>query len=440
MTRAFILLICVITVSCIGWTAVAAGVSLKNVLLYGATTGLILQAVLGRRPKMQVPAVQVCFGVLLGYAVLSTYVVGAIGHFPRYNVMGAVQALKASLIDWMVYFVVFFYGCRTAADAAKVMRVMLIALGVAQLVTLWNAVGLPEIGRSVIGMEDGARVNGFFGHANETGTMIATLLPAYVVAVLEARGRKKLFWAALLGASITVLFATMSRGAIVALLLGVLWGAVMCRKYISFTRTIKYSLLAAAVATPVLLFAGSGYIAGLMARFAGFSSGNVADVSSGRTIIWQQAFDVLSQNPVYFISGVGWNTWFSSGLMNLGAHNQYLQLYFELGLVGLFSYVLLLGSIVRAPLQALRVAPSQQRSMLVSFVFSVLILAVGLLFSSLGVPWGFLWIFFALSLRQVVEIPEWQRLTGTASASPSVRAPMPTMIAARSARKASGAF
>ena len=434
MIKVLGLLICVLTASCIGWNVVVAGLSIKNLLLYVAVTGLVMQSVLGRRPKASLPVLPVCFAVLLGYAILTMCIVGSSGHLPRYNVVGAVRSLKATLIDWILCFFVMFYGTRTAEDAAKLMRILLGTMGVAQLITLWDAVGLPHIGQGVIGMDSDTRVAGFFGHANETGTLIATVLPAYVVLVLQSRGPKKIFWSVLLGASVTVLIATMSRGAIVGLLVGALWAAMLCRNYISFTRAMKNALIAAAIAAPILLIAGGTYVDGLIERFTGVSTVSASDVSSGRTIIWAQAYEALSANPMYFLTGVGWYTWFFSG-MELGPHNQYLSIYFELGLIGLLSYLVIIWTIARAPLQALKKAPARDRAVLLAPVFSVSILAVGMLFEALGVPWIFLWTYFALSLRTVVALRE-SRLAGSpadsaANGAEPLRRKLGTMIPAR---------
>ena len=225
----------------------------------------------------------------------------------------------------------------------------------------------------------------------------------------------------------------------VALVVGSLWGSMVCRQYIAFGRTFRYTLIAAAIGVPLLLLAGGHYVTALMDRFARPSMASASDISSGRTIVWSNAFDVLASNPLYFFSGVGWNTWSFSGL-RVAPHNQYLSMYFELGLVGLVAFLLLLTYVARVPLRTLKKAPVRYRAMLVSLVFSVLILLVGMLFATLGFPWVFLWTFFALSLRIILEGPGKQE-AGQASGSQAAvqRAPMRTMLPAKHARKPAGA-
>jgi O-antigen ligase len=386
----------------ISWS-IGPGLSLKNLLIYLAATGLLLQAILVRPPKMELKGILVCFAVLIGYAAISLMVVASSGKYPLYSVVQSLIFLKGSLADWVLLFLVMFYGSKNAQDASKLIAVLLAAIGIAQIATLWNASGLPQIGADVMNYENDRRVNGHFGHANETGSMTAALIPAYIVAVMNSSGFRRAVWVAFLVASSVVFVATLSRGATVGFVVGGLWATYLCRKYLSLGRAIIWSIIIAAVAVPVLFLAGSGYLTDLIARFTGVSAVSAADISSGRTEIWGQAFDVLATNPLYLITGVGWNTWAFSGFIAL-AHNQYLSIYFELGIVGLVTFMLLLRTTIVAALRAAGASAQAQRGPIIALVYSGLILSVAIIFATLLIPWFYLWIYIGLSLRYALSM------------------------------------
>lgn len=382
--------------------SVAPGLSLKNVFLYLTATALILQAILGQPPKAELGALQACFAVLVAYALLSTFAVGNLAGYRAYGIAGSLIYLKAVLVDWWVLFAVFFYGARSVDDTEKLIKLLLIAVGIANIATIAQLGGIIHLGREVIGDEDigeQRRIFGVFGHANETGTLIACLIPAYIAVADSETGVRRWAWIGAMMSSVTVLILTASRGALVGLFFGGLWAALLCRPYLSVERAMKWVSTAVAVLIPMLIVVGIKYWDLLLARFLTEGArGGVREMSSGRTEIWARGIERMMERPWSFITGYGWNTW-SVMRFDYISHNEYLSFEFELGLVGVISFILILRKTVVTALSAAAVADPRARSYMVACVFSALILSVALIFETLFIPWLFIWPYFGLLMR-----------------------------------------
>ena len=112
---------------------------------------------------------------------------------------------------------------------------------------------------------------------------------------------------------------------------------------------------------------------------------------------------LMMNSPLSLITGFGWNTWSVMGF-TLVAHNHYLSLWFELGLVGVVGFVLILRQLVTTALTTAAVADASDRNFILAFVFSFLILAVGIFFVLLFKPWTYLWPYIGLAMRYTVNV------------------------------------
>ncbi|MGA2841380.1 MAG: O-antigen ligase family protein [Steroidobacteraceae bacterium] len=383
--------------------SLGAGISAKNLLLYLGAGWLLLQNALGQPFKSElqsIRSIQSCFMVLIAYAIISVFIASQLIHYPGYELSDTAISLKVSLIDPLVFFMVFFYGTRTTADARSLLKLLIFAVSIANLFTIARARGIISFGVPVMTSD---RVDGVFGDANETGTMIACLLPVYVPVILSAKGFGRIFWLVCMILSLVVIFLGVSRGAQVSLLFGTLWAAYLCRRYLSFQVAIKWGSAIFAITLIAALIAGRTYVEIYIHRWTGVYVSSAADVSSGRSDIWGRAFMLMMNSPVSFITGFGWGTWSVMGF-KLVAHNHYLSLWFELGLVGVVGFVLILRQLVVTALDTAAVADASDRNFIVSFVFSFLILAVGIFFVLLFKPWTYLWPFIGLAMRYTVNV------------------------------------
>jgi O-antigen ligase len=287
----------------------------------------------------------------------------------------------------------------------RVDKILLLAVSAANLITIANIAGITSIGIDPIGDDDpsAARIKGIFGHENETGALLAALLPAYIAVVESKRGAARLFWIGAMLVSAAVLFMTSSRGALLALLIGGGWGAYVCRKYLSMERAMKWGLIALVVAVPIVAFLGFRYWDQFVQRLTGSSTTSMDELSSGRTEIWMDGLNAMINKPSSLIVGYGWDTWALLPFRYV-PHNQYLWLWFELGLVGVGCLVVALRTSVVTALAAIKVADPGSRGMLVAYVVGILVLSVSIFFANLWLPWPYLWAYIALAMRSALSI------------------------------------
>lgn len=380
--------------------------TVENVMLYGTLMALALQYVVRRDFRVQLPVLNLSLLLLVTYAAISMFVTAELVHFPRYDLWASFVDLKVTLISWNLFFFAFFYGTRTAKEAQGLMKFLLVAVSAANLITITNIAGITDIGIDSFSYDDPSnpRVKGIFGHENETGAMLAAMLPGYIAVVECQRGLfARLFWIGAMMVSVAVLFMTSSRGAIVALVVGGAWGAYVCRRYLSLKRAMKWGMIALGIAVPVLVFVGYRYWDLLVIRLAGTSTSNVNELSSGRTELWMEGLGTMINKPSSLLIGYGWDTWVLLPFRYV-PHNQYLWLWFELGLVGVGCLIFAFRSSVVVAIKAIKVAEGESRLMLVGYVVGMLILAVGIFFANLWIPWPYLWAYIALGTRSALSV------------------------------------
>ncbi len=397
--------------------SLGAGISARNLLIYGAGGWLLLQRADGPPVKGALQTIQISFMVLIAYATVTMFIASGIIRYPGYDLRDSAMVLKLQLIDPFLLLLVFFYGTRTTVGARSLLKMLLVAVSIGNLFTVAKARGIIDFGVPVIwdapnSVTSSFRVEGIFGDGNETGTMIACLMPAYVSLILSAKGFGKLFWTACIICSAVVMLMTTSRGALVALLSGTLWGAYLCRRYMSLRVAIKWGAAICAITMVGVLIAGPTFLEIYIHRFTGVYLSSASDVSSGRSEVWLRALVAMMNSPVSLITGFGWNTWSRGSVMGYGlvAHNHYLLLWFELGLIGLAIFLVMLRQLVTTALTTVAISNAPDRDLIIAFVFSFLILPIGIFFVLLFKPWTYLWPYIGLAMRYTVNVRSASRI------------------------------
>jgi O-antigen ligase len=381
---------------------IGLGLSAKNLLVNLVAFALLWRIAHQEKFRLEVPAIAASFAVMFLYALVTMLLAIWVIQYPHYDIMGSVIALKTEILDPALFFIAFFYATRTQADVKYILRTILVCIGLASLVTIANVYGVTDIGHMPYGDNgnvEGGRVFGFFGHANETGVLMVMLLPAYIAATLTSRGLWRLLLGSSLLLSLVVFVMTGSRGAIVGLVLGGIWGAILCRNYLPPAKILRGAAVVLAVMVPVVALLGAKFGAVFIQRLLSQStSSDMVDVSSGRNLLWAAAIGRMMETPISLITGFGWNVYDSMGF-SLIPHNHYIALWFELGLVGLVCFLLINYTIVRALLSAIKVGDHDARLQSIACVFGVLIMLVGLFVEQLSKPWPYIWPYLALCLR-----------------------------------------
>jgi O-antigen ligase len=379
----------------------AMGLSLKNLFMYLAFGLLLMQYAVSRRPKIKLAWLQGAFLVMVLYAAATVVINIAVLEIPHYSLMPQVITFKTQLFDRFVVFILFLNLVSSEEDVRQVLSVLLGVVAVGCLFTITNTWGLTSIGPMRIGNDDdveGGRIFGYFGHANETGTMLATLIPAYIAMAENARAGTRMAWIAGLIAVAVMLVMTGSRGAMVGLVVGGGMAVYAWRRHFDRRRLRQWIALSTLVVIPMLLVIAWPSIQRMIERFTHQTSGHLGDASSGRTDLWGDALQVMMENPWTFITGFGWGGWDNQNFRYV-AHNSYLSFWFDLGLPGLIGFILVLGGAALVARRAVAVASPHAARLLIAFTIGMSTLMVGLVFLNLTKPWPYLWAFIGLMLR-----------------------------------------
>jgi hypothetical protein len=257
-----------------------------------------------------------------------------------------------------------------------------------------DAAGLVDLGYKE--RFDG-RTQGALGESNQYAAYIILILPAMIAAAVGSRGFMRLFWVGGALSCAVALMMTASRGGFVGLIIAVAVGAYLYRHLVSYSRVAGWVL--GCLALFVILLSVSKY-GGLLTERVFGTTGNIDanEASSGRTEIWANLFETMFHSPVTFITGFGWDVYWSFPF-RFSPHNHYFALWFNLGLVGLFtgSY-LLFSAIGRARRASFEAEPALRRQ-LIAFVIGGTALCGAVFFVELIEPWIYFWMYTGIVMR-----------------------------------------
>lgn len=375
------------------------GLSAKNALLYLLAAALAFKfAVQGFRIELK--SILISFGVLIGYSIFSILAAEWVVDYPRYDAIDSAISLKAKLADQLIFFLVFFYGLKGSANAAGMLKLLLVAVVIANAMAVLDAWGFVEVG----GLEQRAdgRIQGVMGESNQYAAFVTLFLPALAAATVQSRNVWRLFWLGGLLICTAGMVMAVSRGAFVALLISAIWGALLFRRYVSPRKIIAAGAIGFLFLVIVLVILSARYGDLLAQRLLAESSGDLTAASSGRSEIWATAIARMFQSPLTLLTGFGWDVYWTMPF-RYSPHNHYVGLWFNLGLPGLICGTLLLVYAVRNALAAVTLSATY-RPILIAFVLGTLAFAVATFFVDLYVPWLWFWAYAGLVLRIAVNV------------------------------------
>ena len=385
------------------------GLSVKNALLYPIALGLIFRMALTGRFRMRLPIINMAFILWITYAVLTWIACVTVIHYPGYNPMQMGIELKSVLIDSGLFFFIYFYGSEGEGDFLLLTKTLAACMGIANILTLADLAGLVHLGITVgsAGVEAGG-VFGALGNANDSGALIVCLLPMMVAVATSSRGSARLFWYAGALASLAVLVLTISRSAYVGLLVGYAGAVWLCRRHLPTSKVMAWSVIgftcvAIAGAVAAALMPG---LAQLFAErlFNQSMAMSMSVASSGRTTVWADALALMMSHPLTLLTGFGWDVYHT--MFVLVTHNYYLDQYFGLGLIGLFSFITIEYQTITTAARAIAAEGGALRPYMIAFVFGMLGLVVCLFFGNLDKPWCYVWVYVGLTMRAASDIIE----------------------------------
>jgi len=391
------------------------GVSAKNLIIYLIAVMLALRMVVGRHSVTDMGQLQGAFIMLIGYAIVTWLVAGLIVGYQHYDFIASAIRLKSGLIDFYIFFLVFLFGVQTTGDAMKVIKGLLLGAVFANVISVLDAFGVVSLGFRI---RDDGRTAGAIGESNQYAAFIVLFLPATIAAAVSSRGVQRLFWLGATLVSALALVMTASRGGFVGLAMACAVGAYLYRHLISYSRVSGWVFAALILLVLMVTFSPYGNL--LAERMLGTGGVDASTASSGRSDIWATALAAMVAHPLTFITGFGWNV-YSSMPFQFATHNHYLNLWFNLGLIGLLcgSY-LLFSAIGRARRASLLAAPPY-RGQLIAFVLGAVGVATAVFFVDLHDPWYYFWMYAGVAMRLVLLV---QRQPATAPVTRAADAPV----------------
>jgi O-antigen ligase len=381
--------------------SLGTGLTAENLLLYTLAAGILFKLVVQHPFVFHLRGVHVCFIVLVLYSAFSYLTAAFVVDYPRYDVLDYGIALKSRLIDYVTYFLVFFYGLRESRNAHTIWKALVFAVCLGSAMALLSVLGVIELGS--VGQNKDERLEGLIGEPNQDAAFLCLFIPGMIAVMLASGGLMRLAWFVGLLAAIGAFFLTASRGGFVALVLSAVWGVFLFRRYIPVRSIIRFGAWAAGVGTLLLIALSARYGRILYRRFIEDSvATDVASASSGRIEMWTNALQNMADHPLTLLTGFGWEVYWLMPF-RYAPHNTYLGLYFNLGVVGLVSWVLLMWLLVREARAAVPHAAPEHRTVLISFVFGVLAISVATFFVDLYQPWMWFWAYAGVVMRIAVN-------------------------------------
>ena len=380
--------------------SLAPGLSVKNAFLYLIFALLAVETALTRRRRLELLPVFVPFALYVFYAVFSWAVVVLLVDYPTYSPLRTLIALKSGPIENLLVLLVFFYGTRDAPRAIWLIRNIVFLIVIGNVFTVVDALGVMDL--TSMEMRQDGRVGGPIGQSNEYAHFLDLFLPVIVATYLVSTGPKKLLMLGGLVISGIAYMMALSRGAIVGLAAAGVAGAFWLRAMISPTVIARAGLTAMLLSVAIL---GGAFAAGygdlILERFGQFTAGSHV-ASSGRTTFWTEALRSMLQQPISFLTGYGWEAYESSREFRYATHNEYLNILYNLGAIGLSFFLVTALNVLRTARAGIRHAAGVSRPFLIAFVFGFLALLGSIFFGGIYAAGIYVWAFVGICMRLAV--------------------------------------
>jgi O-antigen ligase len=413
MRRHFLLLLFFVLLlsEMFGWKlGMSQGFSVKNAFLYGFFLLILVERLAPGASKDPLLT-------KIHWPFLSLILVGCISwaftdlrtNVQNYSSEDRLIALKSTLADFYLFFIVYYYGVRNLQDAIALAKNILVLVFASNVITVMDVYNIPDLG-IIKQMEHESEANrgrlmGPIGEPNQYAAFLAFFFPSYIaLAMATTRGRfDRLIYLSASVATLITLLLTGSRGGIFGFVAGAAWGYWMVRDKVRLKATIKALALALPVAGVAVALVAMKYGTLLMGRIEVTSNaGNATAASAGRTTIWQTGLNVMADHPISFVTGMGWHTF--APYVGIVPHNTYLWYFFNLGIVGIFLYLLIVHNILKLTREAVTGEATDSDMLLMGFVFGFAALLISVFFVDLFAPWYFIWAYVGVMARVAVQM------------------------------------
>jgi len=317
-----------------------------------------------------------------------------------YSVLDTAIALKTYRIDHFLFFLLFFYGLSTMKDVVSLLRTFLWLIVIGNLVTVVDGFNIPNLG--IIQQREDGRLGGPMGESNQYGALLALTLPAVIALAWDPHTKRVLAYFAIFVSILAFLLAS-SRGAFVGVILGSLFSTYYLRSFLSMRHVAIGAIVTVGGVLVIIIVLLTTDLGGdWINRFTDKLSGTSYELSSGRMAIWTTALQQMSEQPLSFFTGFGWNAYEYINRAGFGTHNVYLKHLFDLGLPGLILYCVISYKLLSNCRGAISKATGTVRYQLIAFVFGFASLSIAMFFVELFKVWIWVWAYAGLVMRLVV--------------------------------------
>jgi O-antigen ligase len=400
--------------------SLAPGLSVKNAFLYLVFLGIAIETALARNRELELPSVIVTYGLFVLYAAFSYLIVVLVIDYPAYGIFGSAIRLKAGPVENLLVLLVFFYGVLITRDAVWMLKAMIWSVLLANTIsvadTLWLDMGLTPA------REDG-RIGGPIGESNQYAAFLAMYIPGAVALAAVSAGWRRTLALVGVGVSGIALLMTASRGGLVGGAIGAVLALFFLRRFVSGKAVMAYAsgFFVLGIIVLAVIYA-TDYAHLFQARVVDASAQqSTHDLSSGRSYIWGAALARMMDSPVSLVTGFGWNTYRVFSVTGFAPHNSYLDIFFDLGIIGLTLVLLTFANVMRVARIGLSHAGPESSPLLFAFIFGLFCMLVAIFFVDLSpMPWLFIWAYTGVALRLSVSRVALASATESREEDPSV--------------------
>jgi O-antigen ligase len=381
---------------------IAPGLSAKNVVLYCLVIWIVFEAVINgellNRRFDYVPLHSI-FLILIVLASFSTMVRIFVLPYKDYGIMYGIISLKG-LIDHYLLIFVFLAMIRSSEEALWMMKAMLITVSIASAVSLVDMFQIIDL--NIMSPRGDGRLQGPLGSSNAYGALMTFYIPTLFAFAYMSSGFSRIRWTFAAFICVLVMVFTASRGALVGLCFGAVPSLYILRRYTRAKYVFQVLALVIALTAVAISVLAIQHGDLLYTRFIETSTANNSfDQTSGRTEIWSNAFTLMINEPVTFLTGFGWKTF--SPMNGISSHSGYFEYLFNLGIIGLSLILSIYFSVIKRLTEAMESLAPRSRLIVMGCIFGFMSILVSNLFTNILGPWLFIWTYLSAVLRFVVS-------------------------------------
>ena len=319
----------------VGGSAVR-GLSLKNATLYISIMALIMIQLAERRSILTSTPALVPLAIFSIYGMFSLFYAAIFARGIPIDRIECFASLKGKLFDPAFLYIAGTLIFSLNRQAFIALNWLVGVYGLLNILAIISFItGINFLGAEFLSHR-GQRFSGFASIANQGAYAIAFMIPlAYFLFVRNRKIILKGFFLGIIVSCMGGILLTGSRGAYLLIPFEILLLSVFTRRF-----RIFFFALGASVGAAVLFMAVSPeFLMSNVERMLLFKTENLDDMSSGRTMIWRETFQIMENQPLAFVTGVGWGTYRAHirEVLHMvpAAHNYFLKIWIEVGTAGL---------------------------------------------------------------------------------------------------------